>query len=131
MKEMAHIMVVDNDKVSRFIARYWIMKLNMARRLTLVADGLEALGYLSLCQLHRKKFPQLILLGLQVQKPDGLEFMAVLKKWDCKFKGEPKVVIMSSDPNIQGLPELKRFNISGIVNKPLTPEILVCLKKMK
>ncbi|MCH3885221.1 response regulator [Tenacibaculum sp. MSW2] len=76
-------------------------------------NGEEALKILE----DKSKFPDLILLDLNMPKISGIEFLTILKK-DDDLKHIPTVILTTSD-NQKDLEKCFEIGVSGYILKPL------------
>jgi len=102
----------------------------IANPIVVVHDGLEALEYLR-CEgpfIDRKmKNPTMILVDLKMQKMDGLEFLAIVKK-NAKFKNIP-VIILTSSREESDLIRGYDLGVNAYVIKPVDFSSLVDIVK--
>ena len=76
-------------------------------------NGEEALNILE----DKSKFPDIILLDLNMPKMSGVEFLTILKESE-EFKHIPTIILTTSD-NQKDLIECYKIGISGYILKPL------------
>ena len=92
---------------------------NVANRVVLVDDGIEALDYLSCKGIHairKPGNPGLILLDLNMPRMDGLEFLSIVKK-DIKFKRIPVIMLTASRKEEQ-LIKAYNLGVNAYIVKP-------------
>jgi len=93
---------------------------NLANRVTVVKDGVEALEYLKYegkYKLRKKGNPAVILLDIKMPRMDGIEVLQVIRK-DPGLKFIPVVMLTSSRED----PDLRRsyeFGANAYVVKPV------------
>ena len=92
---------------------------DVANRIVLVEDGLEALEYLSCEGVHKIRKPGnpgLILLDLNMPRMDGLQFLSIVKK-DIKFKRIP-VIMLTSSREEEHLIKSYNLGVNAYIVKP-------------
>jgi two-component system, OmpR family, response regulator len=109
------ILVVDDDRATRHVARAALMKAGFTVRVA--KDGVEALA-----RLRASRF-DLMLLDVWMPRMDGLGVLERLKR----LKTRPRVVVMTSDDAPETLLRAIRQQAHQYVHKPLTPAALVAL----
>ena len=97
------------------------LKINdIANRIVLVDDGLEALDYLSCEGIDTIRKPGnagLILLDLNMPRMDGLEFLSIVKK-DIRFKRIP-VILLTASREEEHLIKAYNLGVNAYIVKPL------------
>src|SRR2546426_2141808 len=109
------ILVVDDDRATRHVARVALMKAGFTVRVA--KDGVEALR-----RLRENKF-DLMLLDVWMPRMDGLGVLDRLKR----VKTRPRVVVMTSDDAPETLLRALRRQACQFVHKPVEPAALVSL----
>lgn len=109
------ILVVDDDRATRHVARASLMKAGFTVRVA--KDGVEALA-----RLRANTF-DLMLLDVWMPRMDGLGVLERLKR----VKTRPRVVVMTSDDAPETLLRAIRQQAHQYVHKPVAPAALVSL----
>ena len=109
------ILVVDDDRATRHVARASLMKAGFTVRVA--KDGVEALA-----RLRANTFA-LMLLDVWMPRMDGLGVLERLKR----VKTRPRVVVMTSDDAPETLLRAIRQQAHQYVHKPVAPAALVSL----
>ena len=112
---MPRILVVDDDRATRHVARTALVKSGFTVRVA--KDGVEALS-----RLRASKF-DLMLLDVWMPRMDGLGVLDRLKR----MKARPRVVVMTSDDAPETLLRAIRQQAQQYVHKPVAPAALVSL----
>jgi len=120
MAEKTILLVEDNpDDVALTVRAF--QKNNVANRIVVAADGVEALDYLFATGLHAgrdvNEVPAMILLDLKLPKIDGLEVLRRLRA-DERTKLLP-VVILTSSKEDQDLVKGYALGANSYVRKPV------------
>jgi CheY-like chemotaxis protein len=113
MKKQLNILLVEDNLIEVMKMRRTVSLLDLKHNIIVAKNGEDALQYLD----NKSKFPDLILLDLNMPKVGGIEFLAILKKND-DIKHIPTVILTTSD-NQKDLEECYRLGVSGYVLKPL------------
>ena len=106
-------MVVEDNLIEVMKMRRTVSLLDLKHNIIVANNGEDALEHLE----DKSKFPDLILLDLNMPKVGGIEFLAILKK-NNETKHIPTVILTTSD-NQKDLEECYRLGVSGYVLKPL------------
>ena len=109
------ILVVDDDRATRHVARVALMKAGFTVRVA--KDGVEALR-----RLRANKF-DLMLLDVWMPRMDGLGVLDRLKR----MKIRPRVVVMTSDDAPETLLRAIRQHAQQYIHKPVATAALVSL----
>jgi CheY-like chemotaxis protein/anti-sigma regulatory factor (Ser/Thr protein kinase) len=109
------ILVVDDDRATRHVARAALMKAGFTVRVA--QDGVEALA-----RLRASTF-DLMLLDVWMPRMDGLAVLDRLKR----MKIRPRVVVMTSDDAPETLLRAIRQQAQQYVHKPIAPAALLSL----
>jgi CheY-like chemotaxis protein len=113
MKKQLNVLLVEDNLIEVMKMRRTISLLNLKHNVIVANNGEDALQNLE----DKTKFPDLILLDLNMPKVGGIEFLAILKNNDY-IKHIPTVILTTSD-NQKDLEECYRLGVSGYVLKPL------------
>ena len=114
-RAVASILVVDDDRLMRHIARAVLTKAGFNVRVA--KDGAEAID-----RLRAKRF-DLMLLDVWMPRMDGLAVLDRLKR----VKHRPTVVMLTSDDAPETLLRAIRHQAHQVVHKPIEPLALVAL----
>lgn len=121
MQQINHVLLVDDDPASNFLAQLLLRKLGAVAHVSVAANGKEALDYIS--RQHGKSgFPDLILLDINMPLMDGFEFMDHFQQIPGHHL--TRVVLLSSSVSSKDAQKAARYQFKGFINKPLTKEKL-------
>ena len=115
MSAPARILVVDDDRATRHVARSVLARAGYDVRVA--KDGAEALR-----RLRAGRF-DLMLLDVWMPRMDGLGVLDQLKR--SRSKRRQKVVVMTSDDTPETLLRAVRQQVQQYVQKPIEPLALV------
>ncbi len=111
------IMIVDDSATTRAMIRRIIGMAELpVSQLYEAPDGKAALERLAAAPVD------LVLADLNMPEMSGVE-MTHLMRQDQRMKQIP-VVVVSAEPNIDRLTQLKADGVQGYVRKPFTPEVI-------
>jgi CheY-like chemotaxis protein len=113
MKKQLNVLLVEDNLIEVMKMRRTVSLLDLKHNIIVANNGEDALQHLE----DKSKFPDLILLDLNMPKVGGIEFLAILKNND-DIKHIPTVILTTSD-NQKDLEECYRLGVSGYVLKPL------------
>ena len=113
MKKQLNILLVEDNLIEVMKMRRTVSLLDLKHNIIVANNGEDALQHIE----DKSKFPDLILLDLNMPKVGGIEFLAILKNND-DIKHIPTVILTTSD-NQKDLEECYRLGVSGYVLKPL------------
>ncbi|MGQ0734780.1 MAG: response regulator [Acidobacteriota bacterium] len=110
---MNKILVVDDDRIARHVARKLLTKAGYS--VTVARDGVEALA-----AMRRRRF-DVLLLDVWMPRMSGLDLLAKLRT----RKTRPRLVIMTSDDTPETLLKTVRDQAFRFVHKPLVAAALL------
>lgn len=113
MGKQINILLIENNLIEIMKMKRTISLLELTHNITVAKNGEEALEILE----DKSKFPDLILLDLNMPKLSGIEFLTILKGND-EIKHIPTVILTTSD-NQKDLEECYSIGVSGYMLKPL------------
>jgi CheY-like chemotaxis protein len=113
------ILLVDDDYVNNFLTERLLRRSNIAREIKAVRNGEEALTYLS---EEKNKFPELILLDLNMPEMNGIVFLKNFKKMVLDRK--VKVVLLTGSIDPEEKVTLEKLGFPDLIQKPFTEEKL-------
>ncbi|MBN1581832.1 MAG: response regulator [Anaerolineae bacterium] len=120
METLKHILLVEDDPKDIELTLIALSEYNLANKIVIARDGLEALDYL----YHRGTFaqrsagnPVVILLDLKMPRLDGLQVLQQIKA-DEQMRFVP-VVILTSSRESRDLDECYKLGANAYVVKPV------------
>ncbi|TLP80124.1 two-component system response regulator [Maribacter sp. ACAM166] len=121
--KLKRILLVDDSREFNYLNNYIIKKNGCTDHIQVAENGQQALDILNLGIKETNLFPDLILLDLNMPCINGWEFMEAFKELKFDQKDEIIIVILSSSINPEDKTRAEKIKeVSGFVNKPLTPE---------
>jgi CheY-like chemotaxis protein len=120
-----HILIVDDDYVSNFIADHILCKLNICENVSFSRNGDEALKFLN----ETDSFPEIIFLDINMPVMDGFEFIETFKSLNLD-KNKTRIIIYTSSFTSRDFAMLKEIGFTDFIIKPLTEDKLLGLLKL-
>jgi CheY-like chemotaxis protein len=129
------ILCVDDDPITLMLCKMVIVRTAFATEIITAQNGEEALNYFDDLKLNNlgseiKRYPQLILLDLNMPVMGGWEFLDHFSKRDYAdiFK-DCKVIVLSSTIDPADINKAKTYPmVLDFLSKPITKEMLEDLK---
>jgi CheY-like chemotaxis protein len=110
------ILLVDDNEIDLFLHERIIRISNISQDITKIASGKEALDYLNAAA----RFPDLILLDIQMPEMDGFEFLDRLESLPEKKKEQLTIIMVSSSLDFGDINKAKANSlVSSFLRKPL------------
>lgn len=131
--KISSILLVDDDYITNYCNQALIEGMAIAKNVTVVTNGLEALNILVKgCMLapddsNSVGCPDLILLDINMPVMNGLEFLAELSKIHGDHLISSKIFLLSSSDNPKDMLAAEKFGVKGCLGKPLTEESLLTI----
>jgi CheY-like chemotaxis protein len=120
MEELRPILLADDNAKDVELTLEAMKESNLANRIVVVKDGVEALEYLY-CEAKYKQRkqgnPAVILLDIKMPRMDGIEVLRKIRS-DEKLKLIP-VVVLTSSREERDLVETYRLGVNAYVVKPV------------
>ena len=113
MAKNLKVLLIEDNLIEIMKMKRTISLLKLEHTMHEAKNGEEALEILE----DKSKFPDIILLDLNMPKMSGIEFLTIIKESE-EFRHIPIVILTTSD-NQKDLLECYRIGISGYVLKPL------------
>jgi CheY-like chemotaxis protein len=113
MAKNLKVLLIEDNLIEIMKMKRTISLLKLDHTMHEAKNGEEALKILE----DKSKFPDIILLDLNMPKMSGIEFLTIIKDSD-EFKHIPIIILTTSD-NQKDLFECYKIGISGYILKPL------------
>jgi CheY-like chemotaxis protein len=120
MNSLKSILLVEDNPLDVELTLEALAEFNLANRVTVVSDGVEALEYLEYkgkFEKRKKEYPAVMLLDIKMPRMDGIEVLKVIRN-NGKLKHMPVVMLTSSreEPDLKICYEL---GVNAYVVKPV------------
>jgi CheY-like chemotaxis protein len=113
MAKNLKVLLIEDNLIEIMKMKRTISLLELGHTMHEAKNGEEALTILE----DKSKFPDIILLDLNMPKMSGIEFLTIIKDSE-EFRHIPIIILTTSD-NQKDLLECYRIGISGYILKPL------------
>lgn len=120
-------LLVDDDPVSCFISKEILSMSELAHHSHAAYNGEEAIDFIEKnCELddELEHCPDLIFLDLNMPVMDGFTFLETFSNLQKNRREKIEVIILTSSTNQMDLEKIKKYQVKGYINKPLTKENL-------
>lgn len=122
-KKTLSVLVIDDDKIVRFIHRRVVESLTEFNITYYEAiNGSEAMRTLKSLLTYGRKMPDLILVDLNMPVLDGFGFIEAFQKMNLSVETKTEIVIVSSSENAKDLKRSYELGINSFLQKPITKE---------
>jgi CheY-like chemotaxis protein len=125
MYKFKHVLLVDDDYVSNFIADHLLNKLNVCNNVSFSRNGDEALKLLK----DVEDFPELIFLDINMPVMDGFEFIETFRALNMD-KNRTRIIIYTASFSPKDVEMLKNIGFNDFIVKPLNEEKLLNVLKL-
>lgn len=128
MQKIKTVLLVDDDKINNFLNERIIRKLDIARDIKVLYNGMEGYRYLAEnAEFDPVRYPPLVLLDINMPVMDGFEFIDSIKNLPG-FKSF-RIIILTTSRNLKDMERISALGDFTYLNKPLTREKLInCLE---
>lgn len=121
-KKLNCILLVDDDHDDNLYHQIILDEMNIAHRIDVALNGLDALAYL---KNENVEAPEIIFLDLNMPKMNGWEFLEHYKHLNKEQKARVVLVILTTSANPDHLKKAKEIEeVTGFETKPLTKQML-------
>jgi len=117
LKEPRHILIVEDNKMNQFVAQKLLTKRWPEVKLSIAANGRQALDLLS-------EDMDIVLMDLQMPVMDGYETTATIRALDNPKLRDLPILAMTADAQIQEADKAESYGLDGFIVKPFDPGIL-------
>ncbi len=119
------VLVIDDEFIDTYIIKHLMQAQNFADEYILIDSSLDAYDYISEEMNGDTKFPEIIILDLNMPLYNGFELLEKIDAQVKMHKVNTKVYILSSSDFIEDITRAKSFqSVAGYIVKPLTEEKL-------
>lgn len=121
-KKLNCILLVDDDPDDNMYHQIILDEMNIAHRIDVALNGLDALTYL---KDNKLAAPEIIFLDLNMPKMNGWEFLEHYKHLNKEQKARVVLVILTTSANPDHIKKAKEIEeVTGFETKPLTKQML-------
>ena len=123
MNKLTSILLVDDDETTNFINQMLLEDLEVTQKVLLAFHGREALEVIKR-QCGEDSCPQLILLDINMPVMNGFEFLDAYEGLELAHKQSVVILMLTTSMNPGDVERLREKSIGGVLNKPLTKEMV-------
>lgn len=123
MKKFNSILLIDDDQVHNFLANRLIKQLELSDKIVTFQNGQQGIDYIEGIS-DSAKFPDLILLDLNMPGRTGIEVLESLKNAGADLN-MIQVIIISALVHSNDLELIKSIGVNKVLIKPITKEKLL------
>jgi CheY-like chemotaxis protein len=123
-------MIVDDDKVDRWILKKSFEKIRLAKEIIESSTGVEALELITNSSITAQKLPELIFLDVNMPVLNGFGFLDAFDKLSREYKNRCRIAVISSFENESDRQRALSYeSVIGYFEKPLKEETILLLKE--
>jgi CheY-like chemotaxis protein len=124
MPQIETVLLIDDDEISNFLTATVLKNSQIFRHIQVTSDGREALEWLGQQQKVSARYPDLILLDLNMPKMNGFTFLKSLRDLPGP-NPKSRIIVLSTSNYQEDFDYLRQFpEVEVFLNKPLTEESL-------
>jgi CheY-like chemotaxis protein len=123
MNKLTCILLVDDDETTNFVNQLLLEDLEVTQKVLLALNGREALEVVKR-QCGEGSCPQLILLDINMPVMNGFEFLEAYQGLEFSQKQSVVILMLTTSMNPGDVERLREKPIWGVLNKPLTKEMV-------
>jgi CheY-like chemotaxis protein len=123
MKKFKSVLLIDDDQVHNFLANRLIKQLELSDQIVTFQNGQQGIDYIEGLS-GSAKFPELILLDLNMPVRTGVEFLESLKNLGADLS-TIQIIIISALVHSNDLELIKNIGVNKVLIKPITKEKLL------
>ncbi|MFP5078937.1 response regulator [Pedobacter sp. JCM 36344] len=129
MASKINLLVIDDDDINIFIIKKIVAKTGYNVEMVSKNNGQLAIDYLATLKDDPEKFPDLMLIDINMPVLNGWEFLKAYDELDSKLKSD--MYMLSSSVYENDIEKAKTYKtIKGFISKPLSIERLSELLKV-
>lgn len=117
MKRLNCTLLVEDDNNTAFLNRMLLREMKISDDIQIASNGEEALKI-----INNGIIPELIFLDLNMPVMDGFEFLQTFRNTLQNLKKKITIVLLSSSYMKRDFERAQEFQVSEIVQKPLTED---------
>ena len=118
------LLLVDDDNINNYLSARLFKKMEVTNTIKVVANGMEALNYVTqYCSMDKDVCcPDLILLDINMPMMNGLEFLEAYNKINDELVHKSRIVVLTTSSHENDMRKIKELGGADHMNKPLTEE---------
>ncbi len=119
-----NLLVIDDDDINIFIIKKIVEKTGLDINMVSKGNGQQAIDYIKETMANPEKFPNLMLIDINMPIMNGWEFVEAYQSLDIKHSVD--MYILSSSVYENDIEKTKSYvSVRGFISKPLSIERLI------
>ena len=127
MNKYECILLIDDDPVNNFITKRLLEKSGIAREIQAISNGMAGIQFIKEYTQKNGRYPELILLDINMPVMDGADFMRNIKEFSPQFQEQTQVVVLTTSSDPRDVENMTNLGVKNFIAKPLTNEKLLNL----
>lgn len=124
---MKKVLLIDDDPITNFINKKLIENTGLAGEILVAQSGMQGLEILVSENKNGERFPDLIVVDINMPVLNGFEFLHHLYKLDIIGPMRRKIAILSSSDRPEDKAQANQLGIEDYLVKPATSEAFIGL----
>ena len=127
---MKSILLIDDEDINLFILQNLLRLSGIDAEIVFFNTSRKGIGYLQELIDRNEKFPDLILLDIEMPVMNGWGFLDIYKQFDKTYTYDCKVIIFTTSIIEQDMLKAKSYDeVEDFINKPMTLEMLRAIQQ--
>jgi CheY-like chemotaxis protein len=123
MKKFNKILLIDDDSITNFINSSLIKNVGLGDIIKIANNGIEALEYIKKDCRIENKYPDLILIDINMPGMDGYEFLKEFRKLKIKETEKASVMMLTTSTNQKDKEKAEQQGVL-MLTKPLRKKMI-------
>ena len=127
---MKSILLIDDEDINLFILQNLLRLSGIKGEIVFFNTSMKGINHLKGLIDRGEKFPDLILLDIEMPVLNGWDFLDMYKQFDKTYTYDCKVIIFTTSIIEQDMIKAKSYEeVEDFVNKPMTIEMLKTIQQ--
>lgn len=127
---MKSILLIDDEDINLFILQNLLRLSGIKAEIVFFNTSMKGINHLQGLINRGEKFPDLILLDIEMPVLNGWDFLDMYKQFDKTYTYDCKVIIFTTSIIEQDMIKAKSYEeVEDFVNKPMTIEMLKTIQQ--